>query len=70
MTPSVSFADNLRRSTSSESATGGDDAGTSLEKGGKRGSKAPFSPESTAGGSRKHVSQRREGRKRGERKIL
>nr|DAU00755.1 MAG TPA: hypothetical protein [Caudoviricetes sp.] len=29
-TPSVSFADNLRRSTSSESATGGDDAGTSL----------------------------------------
>ena len=33
-TPSVSFADNLRRSTSSESATGGDDAGTSLEEGG------------------------------------
>ena len=26
MTPSVSFADNLRRSASSESATGGDDA--------------------------------------------
>ena len=69
-TPSVSFADNLWRSTSSEFATGGDDAGTSLEEGGKRGSKAPFSPKSTAGGSRKHVSQRREGRKRGERKIL
>ena len=66
----VSFAENLRRSTSSESATGGDDAGTSLEEGGKRWSKAPFSPESTAGGRRKHVSQRREGRKRGERKIL
>ena len=69
-TPSVSSADNLRRFASSESATGGDDAGTSLEEGGKRWSKAPFSPESTAGGSRKHVSQRRKGRKRGERKIL
>ena len=33
-TPSVSSADNLRRSTSSESATGGDDAGTSLKEGG------------------------------------
>ena len=29
-TPSVSSADNLRRFASSESATGGDDAGTSL----------------------------------------
>ncbi len=33
-TPSVSSADNLRRSASSESATGGDDAGTSPEEGG------------------------------------
>ena len=33
-TPSVSSADNLRRSASSESATGGDDAGKSLKEGG------------------------------------
>lgn len=33
-TPSVSFADNLRRFASSQSATGGDDAGKSLKEGG------------------------------------